>query len=116
MEDRILYLNGHFLIIILNYNISILNLNSVTSLGVFFFCLLGNTAQIQMFIRKPPHFTEMLQAIETALHKYRLSDFSVTGYTFPINSSILITLVIIEVTSYIFGARGILRFQATATS
>ena len=57
----------------------------------------------------------MLQAIETALHKYRLSDLSVTGYTFPINSSILITLVITEVTSNLFGARETLRFQATAT-
>lgn len=56
----------------------------------------------------------MLQAIETALHKYRLSDLSVTGYTFPTNSSILITLVITEVTSNL-GARETLRFQATAT-
>jgi len=57
----------------------------------------------------------MLQAIETALHKYRLSDLSVTGYTFPINSFILISLVITEVTSNLFGARDTLRFQATAT-
>jgi hypothetical protein len=56
----------------------------------------------------------MLQAIEIALHKYRLSDLSVTGYKFPINSSILITLVITEVTSNILGARETLRFQATA--
>lgn len=57
----------------------------------------------------------MLQAIETALHKYRLSDLFVTGYTFPINSSISITLVITEVRSNLFGTRDTLRFQAAAT-